>query len=253
MDGRRGGNLHAPSDAKGDITVTATARRRQAGHQGPRPAPAAHAGALERPPVVRRRAANLAQTLKVTGRDDEGYTAPIELQDLTLDYDHDLIKVEETAAGALKITPLKAGGTTLDVKVGGLEEQLPITIGVVQNNVYTFNHADEAARWNVNGTSAANQKLDVDADGYLRLTYKAERNSGISAKTGFQIAVPGAPLRLHLKLNSTQALQFSYLSYRDAGGVTRGPLGAPSRSATATSCSRRRRRRSSRSRSRPRR
>ena len=29
----------------------------------------------------------------------------------------------------------------------------------------------------------------------------------------------GAPLRLHLKLHSTQALQFSYLSWRDAGGT----------------------------------
>jgi 3',5'-cyclic AMP phosphodiesterase CpdA len=168
-----------------------------------------------------------SQTVKVTGRDDEGYTAPIELQDMTLAYDHDVIKVEETAAGSLKVTPLKAGGTTLDIKVGDRRRQLPVTIGVVTQTVYEFDHADEAARWNVNGTSAANQKLDVDADGHLRLTYKAERNSGISAKSGFQIAVPGAPLRIHLKLHSTQALQFSYLSYRDAGGVSRGPLGSP--------------------------
>ena len=168
-----------------------------------------------------------SQTVKVTGRDDEGYTAPIELQDMTLDYDHDVIKVEETAAGALKITPLKAGGTTLDIKVGDQRQLLPITIGVVTQTIYDFNHADEAARWSVNGTSAANQKLDVDGDGNLRLTYKAERNSGISAKTGFSIAVPGAPLRIHLKLSSTQALQFSYISYRDANNVSRGPLGTP--------------------------
>ncbi|WP_053226437.1 phosphodiester glycosidase family protein [Solirubrobacter soli] len=169
-----------------------------------------------------------SQTLKVVGRDDEGYTAPIELQDMTLDYDHELIKVEESAAGSLKVTPLKAGGTTLSIKVAGETELLPITIGVVQQNVYSFNHADEVSRWNVNGTSAANQKLDTDAGGNLRLTYKAERNSGISAKTtAFRIPVPGAPLRIHLKLNSTQALQFSYISYVDAAGVSRGPLGTP--------------------------
>jgi hypothetical protein len=168
-----------------------------------------------------------SQTVKVTGRDDEGYTAPIELQDMTLDYDHAVIKVEETEAGALKVTPLKAGGTTLAIEVAGRRRLLPVTIGVVTQTVYSFNHADEAARWNVNGTTAANQKLDTDADGNLRLTYKAERNSGISAKTGFAIAVPGAPLRIHLKLNSTQALQFSYISYRDAGNVSRGPLGTP--------------------------
>ncbi len=146
---------------------------------------------------------------------------------MTLDYDHAVIKVEEAAAGALKVTPLKAGGTTLDINVGDQRQALPITIGVVTQTVYGFNHADEASRWNVNGTSVANQKLDTDADGNLRLSYKAERNSGISARTGFTIAVPGAPLRLHLKLNSTQALQFSYISYRDAADVTRGPLGTP--------------------------
>ena len=146
---------------------------------------------------------------------------------MTLDYDRALIKVEETAAGQLKITPLAAGGTTLDLKVGGLDEKLPITIGVVQSNVYSFNHADEVSRWNLNGTSAANQTLGLSPDGYLKLTYKAERNSGISAKTGFAITLPGAPLRVHLKLNSTAALQFSYISYRDAKGVTSGPLGSP--------------------------
>ena len=48
--------------------------------------------------------------------------------------------------GQLKITPLAAGGTTLDVKVGDQDEQVAITIGVVQQNVYAFNHSDEVAR-----------------------------------------------------------------------------------------------------------
>ena len=220
-------NVSAPADAKDDITATATidgvTQDTKVHVLHPLRTLELSSNRLSYADAL----PNLAQTLKVVGRDDEGYTAPIELQDMTLDYDHDLIKVEETEAGSLKITPLKAGGTTLDVKVGDQEEKLPITIGVVQNNVYTFNHADEATRWNTNGTVAANQKIDTDADGNLRLTYKAERNSGVSAKTGFTIAVPGAPLRLHLKFTSTQALQFTYLSWRDAGNVSSGPLGAP--------------------------
>jgi hypothetical protein len=226
--GAAAGNLHAPSDAEDDITVTATS------------------GTVKQDTKVRVLHAlrtlelssgrlsyadalpTLAQTLKVTGRDDQGFAAPIELQDMTLDYDHDLIKVEETVPGSLKITPLKSGGTTLDVKVSGQEEQLPITIGVLQSNVYTFNHADEVARWNVNGTSAANQTLGLSPEGFLTLTYKAQRNSGISAKSAaFQITLPGSPLRVHLKLHSTAALVLSYLGYRDAKGVTYGPLGSP--------------------------
>jgi exopolysaccharide biosynthesis protein len=226
--GAAGGNLHAPSDAKDDITVTATAGTVKQDTE----VRVLHALRTLELSSGRLSYADatpaLAQTLKVTGRDDQGYTAPIELQDMTLDYDHDLIKIEETAAGALKITPLKAGGTTLDVKVGDQEEKLPITIGVVQSNVYTFNHADEVARWGVNGTSAANQTLGLSPDGFLTLTYKAERNSGISAKSaGFQITLPGSPLRVHLKLHSTAALALSYIGYRDAKGLSYGPLGSP--------------------------
>jgi hypothetical protein len=169
--------------------------------------------------------AGLAQTLTVNGRDDQGYAAPIELQDMTLDYDHSLIQIDQTAAGRLKITPLKAGGTTLDVKVGDQDEKAAVTIGVVQQNVYTFNHGDEASRWSVNGTVAANQKLGLSSDGYLTLTYKAERNSGLSAKT--PIAIPGAPLRVHLKLNSTAGLQYAYINFRGADGVNYGPLVSP--------------------------
>ena len=220
-------NLRAPADAKADITVAAEINGVKQDTKVRVLHPLRTLELSSNRLSYADALANLAQTLKVTGRDDEGYTAPIELQDMTLGYDHALIKVEETGAGSLKITPLAAGGTTLDVKVGDLEEKLPITIGVVQNNVYMFNHADEATRWGVNGTTAANQKIDTDADGNLRLTYKAERNSGVSAKTGFTIAVPGAPLRLHLKFTSTQALQYTYLSWRDAGNVSSGPLGAP--------------------------
>ncbi len=124
-----------------------------------------------------------SQTLKVTGRDDEGYTAPIELQDMTLDYDHAVIKVEETAAG--RAEDHAAEGGRHDARRQG---RRPARAAPDHDR---RGHADRlqlqprrrGARWNVNGTTAANQKLDTDADGNLRLTYKAERNSGISAKT----------------------------------------------------------------------
>ncbi len=225
--GADGGVVHAPSDATGDIAVHAAAGSAAADAKVRVLHPLRTLELSTNRLSFADATADLAQTLTVNGRDDQGYSAPVELQDMTLGYDHDLVKVEETAAGQLKVTPLKAGGTTLDIKAGGQDEQVAITIGVVQQNVYRFNHADEVSRWGVNGTVAANQKLALSDDGYLTLTYKAERNSGLSAKTGFAITLPGAPLRVHLKLNSTQALQFSYISYKDAKGVTSGPLGSP--------------------------
>ena len=167
--------------------------------------------------------AGLAQTLTVNGRDDQGYAAPIELQDMTLDYDHSLIQIDQTAPGQLKITPLKAGGTTLDVKVGDQDEKAAVTIGVVQQNVYTFNHSDEVSRWSVNGTVAANQKLGLSSDGYLKLTYKAERNSGLSRQDGRS---PSRARRCACTSSSTRrpALQYAYINFRGADGVNYGPL-----------------------------
>ncbi len=59
-----------------------------------------------------------AVTVSVTGRDDQGYTAPIDPQDLALDYDRAVVDIQPVD-GKLKITPLTAAGTILTVSVGG--------------------------------------------------------------------------------------------------------------------------------------
>ena len=48
--------------------------------------------------------------LTVTGRDAQGYTAPVEAADLELDYDPAVVKIQP-AGDALKITPVAKGGT----------------------------------------------------------------------------------------------------------------------------------------------
>ncbi len=159
--GAPGGVVHAPSDATGDITVSASAGSAHADTKVRVLHPLRTLELSSNRLSFADATPDLAQTLKVNGRDDQGYAAPIELQDMTLGYDHDVLKIEQTAAGQLKVTPLKAGGTTLDVKVADQDEQVAVTIGVVTQNVYRFNHADEVARWNVNGTSAANQTLGL--------------------------------------------------------------------------------------------
>jgi len=221
------GNLRAPADATGAITVTATDGAVKQDDKVTVLDPLRTLELSSARLSFADATADYAQTLGVIGRDDQGYTAPIELQDMTLDYDHSLIRIDQTAPGKLKIMPLKAGGTTLDVKVGDQESKLPITIGTTQTNVYTFNHPDEASRWTTNGTVPSSQQLGTASDGYLTLTYAKNRNMGITVKSGFAIPLPGAPLRVHLKLNSSAPLQFSYISYRDANGVSSGPLGAP--------------------------
>ena len=173
-------------------------------------------------------APSAARVLRVTGRDGEGFTAPLELADLELDYDRSLLDIEQVATG-LRLTPKVAGGTTLVVRAAGKTARLPVTIGVSTENVYTFDHADEPTRWNPNGTAPATQQLSMQ-DGRLKLTYQARRNMGITWRTAAtRPAAPGAPLRIRVRLWSQNALEYSNITYVDAGGTSRSPLGSPIR------------------------
>jgi exopolysaccharide biosynthesis protein/3',5'-cyclic AMP phosphodiesterase CpdA len=164
-----------------------------------------------------------AVTISVTGRDDQGYTAPIDPQDLTLDYDHSVVDIA-AADGKLKITPLTNAGTILTVTAGGKSVQLPITIGVQTKDVYEFDD-DVLSRWHNNSTAATT--FSVDPDG-LKITFNAMRNVGITAATPAQrIQVPGQPLRIRIRIKSSINVPsgLTYIGYYDANGNGNGLYG----------------------------
>ncbi|WP_052489236.1 phosphodiester glycosidase family protein [Streptomyces sp. 150FB] len=164
-----------------------------------------------------------AATLSVTGRDDQGYTAPIDPQDLSLDYDHKVVDIRPVD-GKLKITPLADASTLLTVKAGGKSVQLPITIGVQTKTVYDFDD-DVLAHWHNNSTAATTFSADPDG---LRIDFDAMRNVGITAATAAQrVQVEGQPLRLRVRLKSSIDVPsgLTYLSYNDATGKSNGVYG----------------------------
>ena len=164
-----------------------------------------------------------AATVSVTGRDDQGYTAPIDPRDLSLDYDHSVVDIQ-SVDGKLKITPLTNASTLLTVSVGGKSVQLPITVGVQTKTVYDFDD-DVLARWRNNSTAATT--FSVDPDG-LRIDFNAMRNVGITAASAAQrIQVPGQPLRLRMRIKSSINVPsgLTYLAYNDATGKGNGIYG----------------------------
>ncbi|GIH19827.1 hypothetical protein Raf01_79990 [Rugosimonospora africana] len=164
-----------------------------------------------------------AVALSVTGRDDQGYTAPIDPRDLSLDYDHSVVDIQP-ADGKLKITPLTNAGTILTVSVGGTSVKLPITIGVQTETAYDFND-DVLARWHNNSTAATTFSADPDG---LRIDFNAMRNVGISAASAAQrVPVPGQPLRVRLRLKSSISVPsgLTYINYVDANGKSNGVYG----------------------------
>jgi 3',5'-cyclic AMP phosphodiesterase CpdA len=164
-----------------------------------------------------------AATVTVTGRDGQGYTAPIDPADLKLDYDHTVADVQ-AYNGNLKVVPLKAAGTILTISVGGQSVQLPITIGVQNLTAYEFND-DVVAHWRNNSTAATTFSKDPDG---LKIDFPAMRNVGITASSAAgRIAVPGQPLRVRVRMKSSIAVPsgLTYLGYYDGTGKSSGVYG----------------------------
>ncbi|GAX89021.1 phosphodiester glycosidase family protein [Effusibacillus lacus] len=100
-----------------------------------------------------------SHTFFVTGSDAEGYSAPIEPQDVTLEYDRTILQIAASDNGQFVVTPLVGdGAAVVAVKVKDKQALLPVTIGYKPVVVADFE--DESA-W---GTSGARSTVSVSSD-----------------------------------------------------------------------------------------
>ncbi|MFC4630204.1 phosphodiester glycosidase family protein [Promicromonospora alba] len=218
-----GGVVQASEKARGEIEVTARSGRERDALDVRVLGPVDDVELSTDRLSIADAASSSAVTVGVTGRDGQGFTAPIEADDLGLDYDRSVVRVEPTAGG-LRITPLKDAATILTVSVAGQEVQLPITIGVQNVTAYDFDD-DVLARWRNNSTRATT--FSVDPDG-LRVDFEGMRNVGVSAASAaVRVPVPGQPLRLRVRLRSSIAVPsgLTYVAYVDATGKSGGVYG----------------------------
>jgi Phosphodiester glycosidase/Collagen triple helix repeat (20 copies)/Calcineurin-like phosphoesterase len=172
--------------------------------------------------------ADQAKTITVTGRDAEGFTAPVEAADLELDYDSSIVKINPSG-NALKITPVKAGGTLLTLSAGSETVQLPISVGVETrvNDYFLTSSPIASGNWQWTGTSTIRRTLTDTPEG-VRVDYTAGRNMGITSRgTIGQFALPGAPLRVHVRVKSTADVSLTYGSFAQADGTYKGLYGNP--------------------------
>jgi Phosphodiester glycosidase/Calcineurin-like phosphoesterase len=160
-------------------------------------------------------------TVAVTGKDIQGFEAPVEPRDMTLTYDHDVVEVS-AEGGDLKITPLTVGATDLTIEAGGVSTTLPIVVGVETLVPYEF--TTEPGRWGDNSTQPTTR---VPTSEGLEIQYGAMRNIGVALASGSRIAVPGQPLRIRLKLKSSVAQPLSYISFLEGNGHSNYSYGTP--------------------------
>ncbi|MFE9611872.1 phosphodiester glycosidase family protein [Streptomyces sp. NPDC006012] len=217
------GTLRTSARAHGTITVDAHVGREKARQTvtvlGPLTSVELSSRLLSIPDAT----PDAAATVSVTGRDGQGFTAPVDPRDLSLDYDHSVVDIRP-ADGKLKITPLRSSSTVLTVSVAGRSIQLPITVGVQTRTVYDFDD-DVLARWRNNSTAATSFSAAPDG---LRVDFNAMRNVGIAAASSAQrIPVPGQPLRVRVRIKSSISVPngLTYLGYADAAGKSGGSYG----------------------------
>jgi hypothetical protein len=221
-----GGVLAAPADAHGNITVRAASAGVDA--EAPvRVLDPVHLIELSSERLsITEASPEKAVSIAVTGKDDEGWEAPLEPQDLNLTYDHSVIEVT-AEGGELKITPLKVAGTDLEIEAAdGVETTLPISIGVETMVPYSFEKdAEVATHWKEDSTAATTRTKGAEG---LVQEFPAMRNVGITANgAANRITMPGQPLVIRLKLKSTISVPagLTYLGYYDGNGVAKGIYG----------------------------
>ncbi|WP_116951505.1 phosphodiester glycosidase family protein [Jiangella endophytica] len=169
-----------------------------------------------------------AVRVDVTGRDAQGFAAPVELIDLDLSYDASVVDITASGTGLL-VTPLAAGGTVVELSVAGHTVKLPVTVGVQTVQVYDFQDDDAAnGRWTRNGTAGVRMDILDDPEG-IRLEFGAARNKGITAagNPSRWVEIPGQPLRVRLKLKSDVVVPsgLTYAGFWDAAGTSIGVYG----------------------------
>lgn len=158
-------------------------------------------------------------TLRVNGRDADGFTTTIDPADLTLDYDEQVLAITPSGDG-LRVDPIADGATILTVRAAGLTARVPVTVGAQRvlvdgfdtENVWNYRH-DRAA----GGTA---QLVDEGRTGKgLKVTYDftqatATRSAGGVLRT--QKTLPGQPLRASVWVKGDGNGQWVTISLRDA-------------------------------------
>ncbi|SDR75267.1 phosphodiester glycosidase family protein [Actinopolymorpha singaporensis] len=163
--------------------------------------------------------------LGVLGYDREGYAAPIEPADLTLDYDHDLLDISTDDAGQYVVTARQASGSVLvtaTVNVTGrqISTVFPVTVGLEEKVVADF---EDSSAWNFFGERATGSvgSAEGKVGRGLRLDYdftaSTATRTGGAVPTG-TVEIPGRPRALRLWVDSSGKGEWASLQVYDGAG-----------------------------------
>lgn len=137
----------------------------------------------------------------IVGLDAHGTSAPVEPEDVTLDYDHTLFAVDDDGRGSFTVTSLTGSGAgRIKATVAGVSTVLAVSVGLTEQSVSDF---EDAGSWTFS-QARADGSLAATPDGHtgtgLRLTYDFTRSTATRAAYAAPprpVAVPGRPTGVH--------------------------------------------------------
>jgi len=116
----------------------------------------------------------------VSGRDAEGFVAPVEPRDLDLDYDHSVLDIAARPDGTLRITgrPEADGdGSLVTIEVQGHSLRIPVTVGLADEPISSLADASQwravaaRARATVSSVDTSDRPGATAGERGLRLSY----------------------------------------------------------------------------------
>ncbi|MGQ0841347.1 phosphodiester glycosidase family protein [Actinokineospora sp.] len=165
----------------------------------------------------------------IVGYDDNGFTAPIDPADLTLDYDRGLIDVVPTAAGTLAVRAIAPlGAAIITARVGDRVTKIPVTVGLAERTIASL---DDGASWRF-GSARATGSVTPVAQGHtgagLKLAYDFTQSTG--TRTAYAvpptpITVQGQPLALGAWVYGHGRGEWTAFTVTDGQGQTRSLYG----------------------------
>ncbi|WP_329211866.1 phosphodiester glycosidase family protein [Streptomyces sp. NBC_01708] len=166
----------------------------------------------------------------IVGLDAHGTSAPVEPEDVTLDYDHTLFAVDDDGRGSFTVTSLTGSGAgRIKATVAGVSTVLAVSVGLTEQSVSDF---EDAGSWTFS-QARADGSLAATPDGHtgtgLRLTYDFTRSTATRAAYAAPprpVAVPGRPQAYTLWIKGDGNGAWPTLHLKDAAGsdqLLRGP------------------------------
>ncbi|MEU0298154.1 phosphodiester glycosidase family protein [Streptomyces sp. NPDC006175] len=166
----------------------------------------------------------------IVGLDANGTSAPVEPEDITLDYDRTLFAVDDDGRGSFTVQSLTGSGAgQIKATVQGVSTVLAVSVGLTEQTVADF---DDAGSWKFS-QARADGSLGATPDGHtgtgLRLTYDFTRSTATRAAYAAPpqpVVVPGQPQAYTLWIKGDGNGAWPTLHLKDAAGsdqLLRGP------------------------------